>query len=117
MIEPIFVIPVIAGVATMAFSFVFFKRDTISPKYFAITVLLSISLVFSPVLYYFFTIVKLLFGIEFTFVIVFGTINVVVLVLLVYILLSIGRIQDEISSLWQEAAIIDNKLDGSQRND
>jgi hypothetical protein len=118
MIEPIFVLPIGVGLAVFFLSFVLFKQGGISPRYFAIALLLSMALVFSPIIFNILEFVKQLFGIRFTFVLGFGIANVITLSLLVYLVLVIGRLRNEIVTLWQEIALVKSELDDSDlRND
>jgi hypothetical protein len=114
MIEPVFILPIGVGVAAFFLSFVLFKQGGISPRYFAIALLLSVTLVFSPIIFNILEFVKQLFGIRFTFVLGFGIANVVTLSLLVYLLLVIGRLRNELVTLWQEIALLQSELDDSE---
>jgi hypothetical protein len=115
MIQPVFIIPILVGVATTVLSFVLFKRNSISARYFAIALLLSVAMALSPGIFYLLGLVKGVFGIQFTFVIAFGVVNIVVLVMLVYLLLIIGKLRNEITTLWQETALLKSELEDSER--
>jgi hypothetical protein len=113
MTDPIFALPILFGVLMAVLSFGLFRRVGISSRYFAIALLLSMGLIASPLIFYVLEAVKQFFGIRFTFVIGFGLANTVVLVLLGYITLTIGKLRNEINHLWQEIALLRNEIEDS----
>ena len=118
MIDPVFTLPIGVGIVTALLSFVVFRRDGITPQYFAIALLISAALVLSPVIFYTLEGIKQLFNIRFTFVLGFGITNVVTLVIIIYLLLVIGNLRNEITTLWQEIALLESEqeeTDSSQR--
>lgn len=108
MIEPAFSLPIGAGIVTALLSFVLFKRSGINPQYFAIALLLSAALVLSPAIFFILEAIKQLFGIQLTFVLGFGIANVVSLTMVVYLLLTIGKLRNEITTLYQEIALLES---------
>ena len=114
MTEPVFILPVGAGIATVIFSFVLFKSNSISSRYFAISLLFAGLLVISPVIFSLFEFIKDFFGIRFTFVLAFGVAIVGIILVIVYLLLIIGKLRNEIVTLWQEIALVESEREDSK---
>jgi len=114
MIEPVFALPIGVGIVTVLVSFALFKWNGITPQYFAIALLLAGTLVFSPLIFSVLEVVKQLLGIRFTFVLGFGVAIVVIMAVIVYLLLVIGKLRNEIVTLWQEIAFLENELNDSE---
>ena len=106
----VFIIPTVVGLALALFSFLMFKRAKISPRYFGLSLLVSMSLVLSFFIYAVITAVRDFFGVVYTFVFLFGIAIVGIIGLLVYILILIGSLKKEISELWQEIALMEGDV-------
>lgn len=113
MIEPVFLLPISAGIATILISFALFKWNGINSRVLAIALLLSGTLVFSPLVFSLFEIIKQLFNIRFTFVLGFGVAIIALILVVVYLLLMIGRLRNEVVTLWQEVALLESELEDS----
>jgi hypothetical protein len=113
MIEPVFVLPVGVGIVTVLSTFALFKWGGIDSRYFAIALSISGILIFSPFIFSILELIKQLFGIQFTFVLGFGIAITVLLSLVVYLLLVVGKLRNEIVTLWQEIALLENELEDS----
>lgn len=101
----IFVLPIIVGILMAGLTFVLFKRGDIPPKFFAIALLLSLILVTSSPLYAVVATIRDLFGIVYSFVLVFGIAIVGIFAVLAYLFLLIGKLRNETNELWQEIAL------------
>jgi len=112
---PVFAIPILLGIGLLASSFGLFRRERLDPRNFAIAVILSGLLVVSPGIYLVLRGVKSLFGIRFTFVLGFGLAILLLVALTIYLILVIGRLREEMDSLWQEAAIIRTEIEQAER--
>ena len=104
----VFIIPTVVGLALALFSFLMFKRAKISPRYFGLSLLVSLTLVLSFAIYAVITAVRDFFGIVYTFVFLFGLAIVGIIGLLVYIVVLIGSLKKEISEIWQEIALMED---------
>lgn len=107
---PVFTIPILVGISLLVGSFGLFRRERLDPRHFAIAVILSGLLVVSPGIYLVLRAVKSLFGIRFTFVLAFGLAILLLVALIIYLILVIGRLRDEMDSLWQEVALFRQEL-------
>lgn len=102
----IYVLPVVFGLAFLLGSFALFRREALDPRNFAVAIVLSLLVVVSPVVYIVMDAVKDFFGIVYTFVLGFGVAILFLVALVIYLILSIGRLREETDGLWQEVAIM-----------
>lgn len=113
MIEPVFVLPIGVGIVTVLSTFALFKWGGIDSRYFAIALLLAGMLIFSPFIFSILEVMKQFFGIRFTFVLGFGIAILLLLSIVVYLLLLVGKLRNEIVTLWQEIALLESKVEDS----
>jgi hypothetical protein len=116
----IFALPVVFGLAFLLGSFALFRREALDPRNFAVAIVLSLLVVVSPVVYVVLDAVKDFFGIVYTFVLGFGVAILFLVALVIYLILSIGRLREETDGLWQEVAIMRvevGHLDGEHDHD
>lgn len=113
MIEPVFVLPIGVGIVTVLSMFALFKWGGIDSRYFAIALLLAGMLIFSPFIFSILEVMKQFFGIRFTFVLGFGIAILLLLSIVVYLLLLVGKLRNEIVTLWQEIALLESKVEDS----
>lgn len=101
----VFIIPTVVGLVLAAFPYRMFRRDNISPKYFAISPLVSFTLVFSFFIFSIIGAIREFFSVVYTFVFLFGIAIMGIVALLVYLIVLVVNLRQEISYLWQEIAL------------
>ncbi len=102
----ILLVPTVIGMLLLLASIELLRRERLDPKFTAFALLVSGFVVISPLIYIVLDYVKSLFGIIYTFVLAFGLGILSVTVLVVYLILSIGKLRQETKELWQEVALM-----------